>query len=213
MARLLHVDSSIQGDRSVSRRFTAKAADAWRAANPGGTVVYRDLAAQPLPHYDADAHTARAVPAAERTPAQARAWALAEELVGEVRNADAIIVGAPMYNWGPPTPLKTWIDHLIAPGLSRDAVTSEGLLGGRDLTIISSRGGAYGPGTPKDGWNHVDGWLEHVLSSMGLDAKIIEVEMTLADVVPALEQFKGLAAENRDRADREIADHYALATA
>lgn len=213
MARLLHVDSSLQGERSISRRFTAEAADAWRAVNPDGVVVYRDLAAAPLPHYDADAHDARMVPPQEHTPAQARAWALAEELVGEVRDADAIIVGAPMYNWGPPTPLKTWIDHLLAPGLSRDAVTSEGLLGGRDLTIISSRGGAYGPGTPKDGWNHVDGWLEHVLSSIGLEARIIEVEMTLADVVPALAQFKDLAAENRERARRQIADHFAAAAA
>lgn len=205
MSGLLHVDSSLQGDNSVSRRFTAKAAEAWRRANPDGTVVYRDLAADPLPHYDADAHSARMTPPEQHTPGQAAAWRLAQELVDEVRAADTIIVGAPMYNWAPPTTLKTWIDHLIAPGLSRDAETQEGLLGGRRLIVISTRGGGYGPGTPREGWNFVDGWIRNVFSSIGLDADIIEIEMTLADVVPALAEFKGMAAENRARAEEAIA--------
>ena len=211
MPHLLHVDSSLQGDNSTSRRFTAEAAAAWRAANPGGQVTYRDLAADPLPHYDAAAHSARMVAPADHTPEQARAWELATELVGEVRAADTVIVGAPMYNWGPPTTLKTWIDHLIAPGLSRDAATQEGLLGGRQMTIISSRGGGYGPGTPREGWNHVDGWLGHVLSSIGLEPEIVEVEMTLADVVPDLAQFKDLAAASRERARQTISGLYAQA--
>lgn len=211
MATLLHVDSSLNGPGSVSRRFTAEAADAWRAANPGGTVVYRDLVADPVPHFDPHASASRMVPPADRTPEQAQAWALAETLVGEVRDADAIIVGVPMYNWAPPTQLKAWVDHLLAPGLSRDAVTQEGLLGGRQLTIISSRGGSYGPGTPRDGWNHVDGWLGHVFSSVGLEAQIIEVEMTLADVVPDLAQFKNIAEQSRQRARATITELFAAA--
>lgn len=209
MAHLLHVDSSFQGDQSVSRRFTAGAADAWRATNPAGTVSYRDLAAHPLPHFDVHAHAARQVPPGDHTPAQAAAWQLAETLVGEVRAADAIILGAPMYNWSSPTQVKTWMDHLLAPGLSRDAVTQEGLLGGRDMTIISTHGGSYGPGTPKDGWNHADPWLAHVLSSIGLEPRFVVVEMTLADVVPALARFKDLAEASRVAARRTIAETYA----
>ena len=71
MAHLLHIDSSIQGDRSVSRKLTARAADAWRAAHPGGTVTYRDLGSNPLPHFDAATGLARLVPPELRTPAQA----------------------------------------------------------------------------------------------------------------------------------------------
>lgn len=210
MAHLLHIDSSIQGEGSVSRRFTREAADAWRGANPGGTVAHRDLAAAPLPHYDADAHAARMVGPGERTPSQARAWELAETLVGEVRAADAIVLGAPMYNWGVPTTLKAWVDHLLAPGLSRDADTQEGLLGGREMTIISVRGGGYGPGTPREGWNHVDGWLLHALSAVGLEPRLVEIEMTLADVVPALAQFKDLAEANRRAARERISAAFAV---
>lgn len=209
MAHLLHIDSSFQGGTSVSRRFTAEAADAWRAAHPGGTVTYRDLAADPLPHFDLHAHTARHVAAADRTPAQAAAWELAERLVGEVRAADAIILGAPMYNWSVPTQVKTWVDHMIAPGLSRDAVTQEGLLGGRDVMVISTHGGSYGPGTPRDGWNHADPWLAHVMSSMGLEPRFIVVELTLADVVPALAEFRDLAEASRAAARSAIAAAYA----
>lgn len=210
MAHLLHIDSSIQGENSVSRRFTAEAADAWRSANPGGTVTYRDLAADPLPHYDADAQAARMAGPAQRTPAQAQAWALAERLVGEVRAADAIILGAPMYNWSVPTTLKAWVDHLMAPGLSRDAETQEGLLGGRETTIVSARGGSYGPGTPREGWNHVDQWLLHALSSVGLEPRLVEVEMTLADVVPALAPFKDIAEASRQAARERISEAFAV---
>ena len=73
---LLHIDSSIQGDRSISRRLTARAAGVWRAAHPGGTVTYRDLGADPLPHLDSDGGLARMVAPAEHTPAQATSWAL-----------------------------------------------------------------------------------------------------------------------------------------
>ena len=72
---LLHIDSSIRGDWSVSRRLTARAVDAWRAAHPDGTVAYRDLGAEPLPHLDADGGLARMTPPDQHTPAQRDSWA------------------------------------------------------------------------------------------------------------------------------------------
>jgi FMN-dependent NADH-azoreductase len=123
MAHLLHIDSSIQGDRSVSRRLTARAKDVWRAAHPGRTVTYRDLGSNPLPHFDAATGLARLVPPEQRTPAQVGSWALTEELVGEIREADTILLGLPLYNFGAPSSVKTWVDHLIAPGLSHDPET------------------------------------------------------------------------------------------
>ena len=74
MSHLLHIDSSIQRDRSVSRRLTARAAAAWRDAHPGGTVTYRDLAADPLPHLDAHSGLARMIPPDQQTPAQAASY-------------------------------------------------------------------------------------------------------------------------------------------
>ena len=76
MAHLLHIDSSIRGDASVSRKLTARAADAWRAAHPDGTVTYRDLGRDPLPHLDAAGGLARILPPDQHTAAHAESWAL-----------------------------------------------------------------------------------------------------------------------------------------
>ena len=201
---LLHIDSSIQGERSISRRLTARAAGGWLAAHAGGTVTYRDLGAEPLPHLDAHGGLARLVPPGERTPAQAASWALTEELVGEIRRADTILLGLPVYNFGAPSTVKAWVDHLIAPGLSLDPATNEGLLGGRDLVVLASRGGGYAPGTPREGWDHAEQWLPHGLHMTGLVPRFITAELTLADVTPAMAALRPLAAESLAAAERAV---------
>src|ERR1700736_6458112 len=120
MAHLLHVDSSIRGDASVSRKLSARAAAAWRAAHPGGTVTYRDLGRDPLPHLDAAGGLGRILPCDQHTAAQAESWAVTEQLVNEIKEADTIVLGLPLYNFGAPSSVKAWVDHLIAPGLSID---------------------------------------------------------------------------------------------
>ena len=82
MPHLLHIDSSIQGENSVSRKLTARAASAWRAAHPEGTVTYRDLGRNPLPHIDDDGGLARMVPPDQHTPAQAASWEISREVIG-----------------------------------------------------------------------------------------------------------------------------------
>jgi FMN-dependent NADH-azoreductase len=152
MPQLLHVDSSMRTERSRSRALSAHYAEAWRAANPGGAVVYRDLAADPVPHLDEAAFLANMIAAEERTPEQRKARALAETLVGEVLAADEIVVGMPLYNFGPPSTLKAWFDRLVVPGLT--VGEDGGRLGGRTLTFTAARGGGYGPGSPREGWDH-----------------------------------------------------------
>src|SRR3982074_1398674 len=120
---LLHIDSSIRGESSISRRLTARAAGVWLAAHPGGTVTYRDLGADPLPHLDSDGGMARMVAPAEHTPAQATSWALTEHLIDEVRRADTILLGLPVYNFGAPCNGRARVDHLAALGLSVDPAT------------------------------------------------------------------------------------------
>jgi FMN-dependent NADH-azoreductase len=201
---LLHIDSSIKGADSVSRALTARAADAWRAAHPGGTVTYRDLGADPLPHLDADGGLARMVPPDQHTPAQAASWALTVELIDEIRAADTVLLGLPLYNFGPPSTVKAWVDHLIANGLSVNPETHEGLLGGRDVIIVETRGGGYGAGSPREGWDHAEPWLPHGLSMTGLEPRFIIAELTLADVNPAMAELKPLAAESLAAAERAI---------
>jgi FMN-dependent NADH-azoreductase len=154
MAHLLHIDSSVQGDRSVSRRLSARAAERWLATHPGGTVTYRDLAVNPIPHL---------VPATAPT--------LSAELVDEIKNADTILLGLPLYNFGAPSTVHAWVDHIVAPGLSIDAETGGGLLGGTDFIVVASRGGGYGPGTPREGWDHAQSWLPHAVSLTGLQPR------------------------------------------
>jgi FMN-dependent NADH-azoreductase len=213
MASLLHIDSSIQGERSVSRALSARAARAWQAAHPGGTVVYRDLAAEPLPHLDAAGGLARVVPPHDHTPEQEASWALTEELVGEVRAADTIVLGLPLYNFGPPSTIKSWVDHLIAPGLSVDPETHQGLLGGREFVVVASRGGGYREGAPREGWDHAEPWLPHSLAATGLEPRFITAELTLAETTPAMAELKPLAAESLAAAQREIDELWLPVTA
>jgi FMN-dependent NADH-azoreductase len=204
MAHLLHIDSSIQGDRSISRRLTARARDAWLAAHPGGTVTYRDLGSHPLPHFDTATGLARIVPPGQRTPAQAASWALSEELVGEIREADTILLGLPLYNFGAPSSVKAWLDHLIASGLSIDPETKAPLLGGREFVVLASRGGGYAEGTPRHGWDHAEPWLPHAISLTGLEPRFITAELTLAHVNPAMAELIPLAERSLAEAERAI---------
>ncbi len=179
MPHLLHLDSSVQEDRSVSRRLSARAADRWRAAHPDGTVTYRDLFADPLPHLD------------PRTSAT-----LSATLIDEVKAADTVIVGLPLYNFGPPSTVKAWVDHIVAVGLSVDENTGAGLLGDTDLVAIETRGGGYGPGTPREGWDHAQSWLTHGVSLTGLQPRFVVVELTMAETNPAMADLRGPAAQS-----------------
>ncbi|MGW5261524.1 FMN-dependent NADH-azoreductase [Microbispora sp. NPDC004025] len=204
MSHLLHIDASIQGERSVSRKLTARAVAAWRATHPGGTVTYRDLGGSPLPHLDQDSGLARMLPPEQHTPAQAASWRLTEQLVGEVRQADTIVLGLPLYNYGAPSAVKAWVDHLIAPGLSYDPTTGQGLLGGRDFLVLASRGGGYGAGTPHEGWDHAEPWLPHGLSMTGLQPRFITAELTLAYVTPSMTELIPLADKSLAAAEQAI---------
>ena len=141
---------------------------------------------------------AGATPEADRTPEQRAAVALVGELADEVVAADALVIGSPLYNFGIAAHLKTWVDVLItdprfAPGNQP--------LAGRPVALVVSRGGGYGPGTPREGWDHGTGWLVRILGDVwGGDVTVIEAELTLADTVPAMAELRPLAARVRAQA-------------
>src|SRR5215470_9705015 len=206
MSHLLHIDTSIKGDASAGRVLTARAVDRWREAHPGGTVTRRDLGKHPVPHLDEAGGMARQTPPEEHTPAQAASWELTKELIAEVRAADTIVLGLPLYNYGAPSSVKAWVDHLVAAGLSFDPATGAGLLGGRDFVVIATRGGGYGEGTPREGWNHAEPWLPHGVAITGLEPRFIAAELTLAESTPAMAELVPLAEKSLAEAQQAIDD-------
>ncbi|HWE88171.1 MAG TPA: NAD(P)H-dependent oxidoreductase [Pseudonocardiaceae bacterium] len=210
MATLLHIDSSIRHEGSTSREVTAAFTDHWQKANPDGTVIYRDLAVNPVPHLNAAGYYAAQTPAEDRTPEQRVAVATHQELVDELLSADAIVLGVPMYNFSVPDSFKSWLDHIIVPGIVPNPETGHSPLAGKRVIVVHARGGAYGPGTPRADFDFQEKYLRKVFGFLGADTAVtfVAAEMTLADVVPALAKFKDFKQEslaNAHSAVRELA--------
>jgi FMN-dependent NADH-azoreductase len=189
--KLLRVDASIQGQRSASGELADLVLAEWSAARPEATVVRRSLGSEPLPG-DAWALAVSAgfTPDDRRTEAQQAAHALAVALADEVRAAEAVVLAFPLYNFGISQHVKTWIDLVIAGG-----VHGERMLAGKPVVLVTTRGGAYGPGTPREGWDHNTGYLRQILVDVwGADLTVVEREFTLVGVNPALDEFTELAA-------------------
>jgi FMN-dependent NADH-azoreductase len=177
--RLLHVDSSILGDGSVSRALTAQVVANWRARVPGLEVVYRDLATEPLSHIAGQHFAARATPEAARTPEQQRELAASDQALEEFLAADIVVIGAPMYNFTVPSQLKAWIDRLAIAGKTfRYTETGAvGLAGGKKVIVVSSRGGVYSEGTPLAAIDFQEPYLRALFGFLGItDISYIRAE-------------------------------------
>jgi len=201
---LFRLDASINPANSASHAIADIVESEWAAANPDGTVVRRDLGTEPLP---ADAWTgalrASWTPEAARTQEQTAAIALAAGLAEELRAADAVLLAVPLYNFGIPQHVKTWIDVAMAGAKSAD----EALLAGKPTVLVVVRGGAYGAGTPREGWDHSTGYLRRIVADVwGADLTIVEREFTLVGVNPALDDFKELAGQFKDAAHAAAAE-------
>jgi FMN-dependent NADH-azoreductase len=166
---LLHIDSSILGEQSVSRRLTSELVEALRLATPDPVRVgYRDLAAAPVPSFDGELMAARATPAAERTPRQAQLARDADAVLAEFVAADTLVIGAPMYNFAVPAQLKAWVDLISIAGVTfrYGAQGPEGLMGGKRAIIVATAGGQHA-GRPS-GVAHTD-YLVRLLGFLGID--------------------------------------------
>ena len=176
---LLHIDSSILGDHSVSRKVSAAAVAAIVTANPGAKVTYRDLDARPAPHQSGALLAARGLDPAARSPDQARDVTEADAILEEFLAADVVVIGAPMYNFSIPSQLKSWIDHLAVAGKTfrYSEAGVEGLAGGKRVIIVSSRGGFYGAGSPTAFLQHQESYLRGFFGFIGVpDIEVVSAE-------------------------------------
>ena len=215
MTALLHLDSSANhSSESVSRELTARFARAWRSRHPGAGYRYRDLAADPVPpvntaYCQLGRRVERHGPVAlekvatlAESPAEEQQWALALPLITEVRAADVILVGAPMYNLSVAASLKAWIDRVTFPGAFTDPDSGESLLSQTRVVVVAARGGAYGPGAPGEGLDFQVPYLRAYFGKQGVaepGIHVVSSELTLAGLVPRM-------IGRRPQADRSHAE-------
>ena len=142
MPTLLRLDSSLYSSQGASSQLTALFARQWVKARPDTHVIHRDLSVNPPPHLDAEHMQALATEKIRRTPRQRDLVAAADILIQEVRQADTLVIGLPLYNFGIPSTLKAWFDHISRAGdtFSYGESGPVGTLGGRQVFALSARG-------------------------------------------------------------------------
>jgi FMN-dependent NADH-azoreductase len=178
MKNILLVSSSPAGWKSYSHQFASHIVDDLKARHPGAKVVVRDVAKEPLPHVDAAFITGRVLPPEKRSPAEAKALALSDILLAELEAADIVVFAVPMYNFGVPSSLKAWIDHVLRPGraFSYSQKGPEGLLKGKKAVVVVSRGGIYSEG-PAQQLDFQESYLRAVLGFIGItNVHVVRVE-------------------------------------
>jgi FMN-dependent NADH-azoreductase len=155
--RVLHIDSSVLGDHSVTRELGAATLAHLASVHPGLEVTYRDLDRDPVPHLSGAS-------LAKADPAQAAAD---EALLEQFLAADVLVIGAPMYNFGIPSTLKAWIDRIAVAGRTfrYTAAGPEGLAGGKKVIIASGRGGIHSQ-APTD---FQEPYLRQLFAFLGID--------------------------------------------
>lgn len=154
MQTILQLNASLFGENSQSSRLASEFVQALRnlaKPGPGVSVIQRDLASQPVPHLTAERFQALNTPVDQRTLDQQRVVAESDALIDELRRADVIVMGLPMYNFGVPSTLKAYFDHIARSGVTfrYTAEGPEGLLKGKTAYVFATRGGRYA-GTPAD---------------------------------------------------------------
>lgn len=208
MSTVFRLDSSIRLDGSVTRAVADTLQNAIVAElGDDVTVVHREVGLTPLPS-DAWATAAFAgyTPEADRTEAQKAAVALATELGAELASADAAILAVPFYNWGVSQHVKTWVDLVLTTADFSPAAGQKHK--GKPAFLVIARGGGYGEGSPRYGWDHATEWLKRIFADVwGFDLEIIEAELTLAEISPGMESLIELARTNLANAHAAAESH------
>lgn len=195
MTTIFRLDSSIRTEGSVSRAVAdTLEATIIEVEGADTTVVRRDVGTNPIDSgVWATSTFSGFVPESDWTPEQIAAKAVAAELADEVESADILVVATSLYNFGVSQHLKAWVDAIISdPRFAPGTETVKG----KPAFLIVARGGGYGAGTPRAGWDHATDWIRRILADVwGMDLDVIETELTLAEVTPQMAELRDLARE------------------
>lgn len=193
MSNLLQLNTSLFSTGGQSSRLAERFVARWRASHPGSQVVVRDLARDPVPHLTAERFQAFTAKPGERSPAQQAVVEHSDALMDELKRADVIVLGLPMYNFGVPSTLKAYFDHVARAGVTFRYTEkgSVGLLTGKKAYVFATRGGHYN-GTPAD---NQTGFVRQFLAFLGIE----DVEFVYAEglAISAATKQAGLARAER----------------
>lgn len=195
--QIFRLDASILPQRSGSSELADIVHDAWLREYPQASTMRRHLGTEPIA---ADtwgvAVQASMTPEEERSGQQRAALSTAADLADQLASADLAVLAIPLYNYGVPHHIKAWIDLVIA-----GAGPTTPVLAGTPTVLITTRGGGYGPGTPREGWDHCTPYLRRVLVDIwGAELHVVERELTLAEVTPEMAPLRDLAAASHRQA-------------
>ena len=167
MKTLLLIHSSLQGTESLSSSLAADYVAQWQANNPDGRLISRDLAANPVPHLTAERFAALTTAADERDAEQQAVAAFSDQLIDELQQADEVLIAVPMHNFGIPSTLKAYFDHVARAGITfrYTADGAVGLLTNKRAIVFATRGGKYA-GTPLDTQTS---YMKTFLAFLGID--------------------------------------------
>lgn len=190
MSTLLQINTSLFSNNGQSSRLADKFVAAWQAQNPDGRVVVRDLAADPVPHLDGERFLSFLAKPEERSAQQQAVVDFSDALIAQIRDADAVVIGLPMYNFGIPSTLKAYFDHIARAGVTFRYTENGpvGLLGGKKVYIFAARGGLYA-GTAKDSQTT---YVRDFLNFIGLS----DVEFVYAEGLNMGEERKNAALDS-----------------
>jgi FMN-dependent NADH-azoreductase len=177
MKNILVVLSSPRGGQSYSHQFASHIVDDLKSRHPDAKVVVRDVAKEPLPHVDEAFVSGRVLTHEKRSPAEAASVGRADVLLDELVAADVLVLAVPMYNFGLPSSLKAWIDHIVLPGraFSYSEKGPEGLLKGKKAVLVVARGGVYDGAMQK--LDFQESYLRSVLGFIGItNVHVVRVE-------------------------------------
>ena len=179
MSKLLFVKSSILGGDSKSSLIAQEFVENWKQKHPGAQVVTRDLGASPVSHLALDHLGALMTPSEKRSREQVESVAAADVMIGELEEADMIVIASPMYNFSISTNLKAWIDHVVRAGRTfryNEEGRPEGLLKNKKVVVVTGRGGIYSEG-PMTAFDFQEPYLRTILGFIGLtNVHFIHVE-------------------------------------
>jgi FMN-dependent NADH-azoreductase len=180
MTKLLSIEASPRFDYSASRRLTREFVQKWKVEHKDGSVVVRDLIKTNLPFIDLPWIGGAFTPPDQHSVEYAAAIKISDDLIAELKAADHIVIGTPMYNFSIPAVLKAYIDHVVRVGVTF-TMQYEGLLTGKKATVIVASGSNFAPGTKYESYNVASTYLRQILGFIGItDVTVILAGQALA---------------------------------